>query len=78
MPTIPSKATVGEHSSRYGVIVILAGVALLVGLRLWTSPLTRRAAGGGEAGLLEFLMIPGFLGVVAIGIALFLWEPDGE
>lgn len=76
MATIPGTAAVRDHSTRYGLVTILAGVALLITLRVWASPLTRRAAGRGENGLVEFLLIPVFLLVVLVGIGLFLWEPD--
>lgn len=65
-----------ERNRQLGVATVLFGVLLLLGLRAWTSPLTREATGGGEPGLLEFLLIPLFLFVVGIGTALFLWEPE--
>lgn len=67
-----------ERNKELGILVILGGIALLLSLRMWTSPLTRQATGNGSPGLFEFLMIPLFLIVVGIGTALFLWEPDSS
>lgn len=76
MPSIPGGATVRDNSTKYGILTVLAGVVLLVGLRLWTSPIARRMTGRSANGLVEFLLIPVFLAVVAVGVLLFLWEPD--
>lgn len=65
-----------EHNRQLGVATVILGVFLLLGLRAWTSPLTREATGSGAPGLLEFLLIPLFLLVVGTGTALFLWEPE--
>lgn len=65
-----------ERNRELGVVIILGGILLLLALRIWTSPLTREASGGGPPGLTEFLLIPAFLLVVGVGTALFLWEPD--
>ncbi len=76
MPPIPRRTAVRNHSTKYGLLTVLAGLALLLGLRLWASPVARRITGRSENGLVEFLLIPVFLIVVAAGVALFLWEPD--
>jgi len=65
-----------ERNRELGLATIAVGFVLLLGLRAWTSPLTRNATGGGPPGLLEFLLIPVFLIVVAAGVVLALWEPD--
>lgn len=67
-----------ERNRELGVLTILLGVVLLLVLRLWTSPIARGIVGRNTGGLFEFLLIPAFFVVVGIGIALFLWEPDGE
>lgn len=78
MTTIPGGTEIRNQSTRYGVLTVAAGVVLLVVLRVWSSPLGRRITGRGGNGLVEFLSIPAFFLVVAVGIALFLWEPDAE
>lgn len=78
MTTIPGTTAVRNHSTRYGLLTLVAGVLLLFALRLWASPLGRRITGRSENGLVEFLSIPVFFLVVGGGIALFLWEPDAE
>lgn len=78
MPATPVTAAIRDNSTRYGIATILSGLALLVGLRLWASPLTREITGRGANGLFEFLLIPAFLLVVTAGILLFLWEPDRD
>ncbi|MFB6105000.1 MAG: hypothetical protein ABEJ57_07995 [Halobacteriaceae archaeon] len=65
-----------ERNRELGLATIGLGLLLLLGLRAWTSPLTRTATGEGAPGLLEFLLIPLFLAVVAVGIGLALWEPE--
>jgi|GEM_PF-1769204 len=76
MTGIPGLQTVRRRSTRYGILTAAAGLVLLVGLRVWASPIIRTATGRGSNGLLEFLLIPVFLGVVLVGVLLFLWEPD--
>lgn len=76
MTTIPGETAIRNHSTRYGALTVVAGVVLLVALRVWASPLGRRITDRSGNGLLEFLSIPLFFLVVAAGIALFLWEPD--
>ena len=76
MTTIPAPRVVRDNSTRYGIATVVAGLVLLIGLRLWASPLTRRITGRGANGLLEFLDSPVFLGLVGVGILLFLWEPE--
>ncbi len=78
MSAIPGWRDVRRRSTRYGVGIVVAGLVLLIALRLWASPIAREVTGRGENGLLEFLLIPVFLGVVGLGILLFLWEPDGS
>lgn len=67
-----------ERNRELGVLTVLAGVVLLLGLRVWTSPLTRTATGADAPGLWEFLLIPVFFVVVAAGVGLFLWESERE
>jgi hypothetical protein len=76
MPSIPGYRAIRRRSTRYGVGTVVAGLVLLIALRLWASPIAREVTGRGENGLIEFLLIPVFLGVVGFGILLFLWEPD--
>jgi len=76
MGAIPRWRDVREHSTRYGVGTVVLGMVCLIALRVWASPIARTAMGRGRNGLLEFLLIPVFLGVVGLGILLFLWEPD--
>jgi hypothetical protein len=76
MARIPAPQAVRDNSTRYGIATVAAGVVLLIGLRLWASPLTRQITDRGANGLLEFLLIPTFLLVVGLGILLFLWEPE--
>lgn len=65
-----------ERNRELGAVTVLAGLVLLIGLRLWTSPIVRGITGRGEVSVLEFLLIPAFFIVVAIGISLVLWEPE--
>lgn len=67
-----------ERSTRNGVVLIGIGMVLLVALRFWANPLTRRILGRDPAGFVDFIGIPVFLVFVGVGIVLFLWEPDGE
>ena len=67
-----------ERSTRTGVILIGIGMVLLVALRFWANPLTRRILGRDPAGFVDFIGIPVFLVFVGIGILLFLWEPDRD
>lgn len=76
MAAVPGRRAIRRHNKKYGILTVAAGLVLLLGLRLWASPLTRRITGRTANGLVEFLMIPVFLAVVGIGILLFLWEPD--
>lgn len=78
MHPISVKADVRNHSTRYGLLVILGGIVLLLALRLWASPIARTVTGRSEVGLVEFLLIPAFLVVVTVGILLFLWDPDSD
>lgn len=61
---------------RYGVGVAALGFVLLVVLRFWASPVGRTIAGRDDVGLIAFLGIPLFLGLLVAGIGLFLLEPD--
>lgn len=76
MVAIPRWRDVRRNSTKYGILTVAAGVVLLVALRLWASPIARSVTGRTRNGLLEFLLIPVFLAVVAAGVLLFLWEPD--
>lgn len=58
-----------------GVLIVVAGLAMLITLRWWTSPILRRVTGRNEISVLAFLLIPAFLLVIGAGIALVLWEP---
>lgn len=73
---IPQGTQIRENSTKYGVGAIITGLVLLIGLRLWVSPIIRRVSGRGGISMFEFLLIPVFLGLVAIGVLLFLWEPE--
>lgn len=64
-----------EYNRQLGLVVIVLGAVSLLGLRFWTSPLTRSATQEGPPGLFEFLLIPAFFIVVGVGVALVLWEP---
>lgn len=61
---------------RLGAGAIALGFVSLVVLRFWVSPIARRATDRGAVGVVEFLGIPLFLGLVVLGIALLLWEPE--
>lgn len=76
MASLPRWRDVRQDSTRYGVGIVVAGLILLLVLRLWASPIARAVTGRAQNGLLEFLLIPTFLAVVGVGILLFLWEPD--
>ena len=76
MSTIPTMAAVRDNSTKYGFTVAVVGFVLLLLLRVWASPIARAVTGRSSNGLLEFLLIPVFLGIVGVGILLFLWEPE--
>lgn len=76
MASLPRWRDVRRDSTRYGVGIVVAGLILLLVLRLWASPIARAVRGRTQNGLFEFLLIPTFLAVVGVGILLFLWEPD--
>lgn len=78
MSAIPGSMAVRNNSTKAGLLVVLGGLVLLLGLRLWASPIARRIVGQDTVGVVEFLLIPVFLLVVTAGILLFLWEPDAE
>lgn len=67
-----------DRSTRTGVILIGIGMVLLVALRFWANPLTRRILGREPAGFVDFIGIPVFFVFIGVGILLFLWEPDRE
>lgn len=73
---IPGRTAIRNRSTKYGLVSFTVGVILLIGLRIWTSPIARRITGRSEIGTAEFLLIPVFLAVMGIGVLLFLWEPD--
>lgn len=73
---VPGQASLERHSTRYGIVTVLAGIVLLVALRVWASPIGRQISGREGITLVDFLLIPLFLVFVAIGIGLFLWEPN--
>lgn len=73
---IPKGAAIRDQSTKYGLFTIGIGVILLIGLRVWTSPIARRITGRSEITIIEFLLIPLFLVVVGTGVLLFLWEPE--
>lgn len=69
------QSRIRERSTSTGVALIGMGVLLLLSLRLWANPLTRRIVGVEPPGFVAFIGIPILFLVVGIGIALFLWEP---
>ena len=66
------------RSTRTGAILIGVGVVLLIALRFWASPLSRRILGREPSGFFDFIAIPVFFVCVGAGIVLFLWEPEGR
>lgn len=58
---------------RLGVGLALAGLLLLLTLRVWASPIASTIMGRPRVGVVAFLGIPVFLLVVGAGIAVFLW-----
>lgn len=65
-----------ERNRELGVLTVVSGLVLLIGLRLWTSPIVGGITGRSEIGVLEFLLIPAFFLIVGVGVSLFLWEPE--
>lgn len=65
-----------ERNRKLGVLTVVSGLVLLIGLRLWTSPIVGGITGRSEIGVLEFLLIPAFFLIVGVGVSLFLWEPE--
>lgn len=61
---------------RYGAGLVALGFVALLALRFVASPIGRRILGQRDVGVVAFLAIPVFLGIVALGIAVFLLEPD--
>lgn len=61
---------------RLGVGLAVAGVLLLLTLRIWASPLVVTVMGRSHVGVVAFLGIPLFLLVVAAGIVVFLWGEE--
>lgn len=68
--------TVRARPRRYGVALAVLAFVLLVALRFWTSPVGRSITGREGVGVLAFLGIPVFLGLLAAGIWLALLEPE--
>lgn len=62
--------------SRVGIALIVAGVVLLLTLRLWASPVVGVVAGRESVSVVTFLGIPLFLLLVGSGIVLFVWGPE--
>ena len=63
-----------EHDRKTvaGLGAIVAGVVLLLVLRIWTSPVARTVTGRDSISVVSFLGIPLLLGLVALGIGLLL------
>lgn len=61
---------------RLGVGVAIAGLLLLLTLRIWASPITMTITGRPRTGVVAFLGIPLFLLVVGVGIVIFLWGEE--
>lgn len=61
-----------------GIAVTVVGVLLLIGLRLWASPLALAITGREGVSVVTFLSMPLALLVVGIGIVLSIWGPDLE
>lgn len=72
------QGNIRRRSTALGAGLVAAGVVLLVVLRFTASPIARRITGSEPAGLVEFIGIPVFFVVVAVGMALFLWQPGTE
>ncbi len=68
-----------QRTSVIGFGAIVGGTALLLLLRMWTSPITRNAMGRESISVVSFMGIPLFLGLVALGIGLLLYgSPTGN
>lgn len=75
--TVPSALpdAVRRRPRYYGALVVATGFLSLVALRFLASPVGRRILGVDRVGVVAFLGIPLFLGLLAAGILLFLLEP---
>lgn len=76
MATASGLRRLRDNSTKYGIATVLGGLVILLGLRIWASPIARTVTGREANGLFEFLLIPIGLAVVVAGIGLFLWEPE--
>lgn len=61
---------------RLGVGLALAGLLLLLTLRIWASPIASTITGRPRVGVVAFLGIPVLLVVVGAGIVVFLWGDE--
>lgn len=61
---------------RLGLAVTGIGLALLLTLRFWASPVARTVTGRSSTGVIAFLAIPAFLVIFGAGIAIFLWGEE--
>lgn len=75
---MPLYQSIKNRSTKTGVVFMAGGVILLLALRFLANPLTREITGGPPPGLLAFLGIPVFFALIALGMALFFWEPDRD
>lgn len=61
---------------RLGAGVAVAGLVLLLTLRIWASPIALTITGRSQVSVVAFLGIPLLLLVVGVGIVIFLWGDD--
>lgn len=61
---------------RVGAAALILGVAALLTLRVWASPIARTVTGREGVTVLSFLGIPVFLVLFGVGIALLVWGPE--
>lgn len=73
MPSIPAR--IRAQPRRYGIATIALAFVALVALRAWASPVGRSITGRQGVSVVAFLGIPLFLGLLALGIGIFLLEP---
>lgn len=67
---------ISARPQRYGVSLMALSLLGLVGLRIWASPVGRSVTGRETVSLGAFLGIPVGLGLLALGILLFLRDPE--
>lgn len=59
-----------------GIALTAVGVLLLLGLRLWASPLALAVTGRDGVGVVTFLAMSVVLAVVGVGIVLSIWGSE--